>query len=138
MTKVQGSCMCGAVQYSASSEPAFTAFCHCRNCQQASGAGYSANVAVPAEALAVRGEVSRYSWTGESGGTLTRSFCPNCGSPIAIEVQGLRGLVLIQAGGLQDPSWVKPDVHIWCASAQPWDHLSPSANCVEGAPAASA
>lgn len=126
--------MCGSVEYSASAEPVLTAFCHCRNCQKAGGAGYSANVAVPVGAVVLEGEVSRYSWTGGSGGTLTRSFCPICGSPVAIEAQGLPGLVLLQAGGLHDPSWVEPAVHIWSGSAQPWDHIPPHANRVEGAP----
>lgn len=134
--KLQGSCLCGSVQYSASSEPVLTAFCHCRNCQKAGGAGYSANVAIASDALAIQGDVSRYGWTGGSGGTLTRSFCPNCGSPVAIEAEALPGVTLIQAGGLEDAGPIEPVMHIWCASAQPWDHIPPSANRVEGAPAA--
>ncbi len=71
-----------------------------------------------------------------SGGTLTRSSCPNCGSPVAIEAEAFAGLILIQAGGPEDGSRIEPVMHIWCASAQPWDHIPPSANRVEGAPAA--
>lgn len=134
MTKVSGGCMCGAVRYKAASEPLLTAFCHCRNCQKSGGGGYSANVAVPAASLNVEGELSRYTWSGGSGGSLTKAFCAQCGSPIAIEAQALAGLALVQAGSLDDPSWVEPAVHIWCASAQPWDHIPSGANRAEGAP----
>ena len=134
MTRVSGACLCGAVRYEADGEAVLTAFCHCRNCQKSSGGGYSANVAVPAESLSVEGRPSRYTWTGGSGGTLTKSFCGECGSPILIEAQALAGLALVQAGSLDDPGWVEPAVHIWCASAQRWYSIPPGASRVEGAP----
>ena len=135
MTHMIGSCLCGAVRYEARTEPAFVAFCHCRDCQKASGAGYSANVAVPADRLAVDGPLRTYEARGGSGGTVVRSFCGNCGSAIAIGGEGsLKGLSLIQAGTLEDPAWVEPAVHIFCASAQPWDTLPANATCLPGAP----
>ena len=32
----------------------------------------------------------------------------------------LLGIVFIKVGTLDDPSWVKPTVHMWCAEKQPW------------------
>ena len=29
-------------------------------------------------------------------------------------------MIFIKAGTLDDPSWVKPDAHIWCAEKLPW------------------
>jgi hypothetical protein len=137
MAKLSGSCLCGSVEYSASGEPVLTAFCHCRNCQKGGGGGYSANVAVPAGSLAILGPVERYSWTGGSGSEITRSFCPKCGSPIVIKADALDGLALIQAGTLDDPAAIEPNVHIWCASAQPWDNIAEGATCLPGGPPAS-
>ena len=135
MTKMIGSCLCGSVRYEAEAEPAFVAFCHCRDCQKAGGGGYSANVAVPADRLAVDGPLRTYESQGGSGGTVSRSFCSNCGSAIAIECEGsLKGLSLLQAGTLEDSAWVEPSVHIFCASAQPWDTLPGNATCLPGAP----
>ena len=41
MPTIAGSCLCGAVRYVSSAQPAFTVFCHCRDCQKAGGGGDS-------------------------------------------------------------------------------------------------
>lgn len=135
MKQVTGSCLCGSVRYEGEADPVFVAFCHCRDCQKAGGAGYSANVAVAEDRLTIRGPLRTYEGKGGSGAPIARSFCGECGSPISIGGEGaLKGLSLIQAGTLDDASWVEPAVHIFCASAQPWDTLPASATCLPGAP----
>lgn len=129
---ISGGCLCGQVRYSGSAEPAFVAFCHCRDCQKASGGPYSANVAVPAEAVSVEGPLKNHSAKGER--PLVRHFCSACGSQIMIEGGSLAGLRLMQAGTLDDSSWVRPALHIFCASAQPWDVLPKDETCLPGAP----
>jgi len=42
------------------------------------------------------------------------------------EAETVPGLVMVAAGTLDDPSWVKPTSQIYCASAQPWLKLDPS------------
>ena len=37
MPIITGSCLCGAIHYASSAQPALTAFCHCRSCQKAGG-----------------------------------------------------------------------------------------------------
>lgn len=136
MPHVSGSCVCGAVRYSSSAEPVATVFCHCRDCQKFSGSGYSANVAVPDDSLSLEGPLKSYRAPGGSGKALTRSFCPECGSQIAIRAESFAGVTLIQAGSMDDASWVEPGLHIWCSSAQPWDRLPEGANCLPGSPPA--
>lgn len=138
MPEVTGSCVCGAVRYASSAQPLTIVFCHCRTCQKSSGSGYSPNVAVPQDSVSVEGPLKSYRTLGGSGKALTRSFCSECGSQMTIEVESFSGVTLIQAGSLDDASWVEPDVHIWCSSAQPWDHLPEGANCLPGSPPASA
>jgi len=36
------------------------------------------------------------------------------------EAEAVPSFVMIAAGALDDPSWVKPSAEIYCASAQPW------------------
>ena len=135
MSRISGSCLCGSVRYEADAEPAFVAFCHCRDCQKASGGPYSANVAVPADRLTVEGPLRSYEAKGGSGSAVVRSFCGNCGSSISIECEdSLKGLSLLQAGTLEDAGWVEPSLHIFCSSAQPWDTLPDNAPCLPGAP----
>jgi hypothetical protein len=98
------------------------AVCHCRNCQKQAGSAFSIIVAVPADGLLVQGETKTYVDHGDSGNTVLRIFCPQCGSPLISDVESpaFAGLRFIKAGTLDDPSWLAPGIHVWCGSKQPW------------------
>ena len=123
MPSMTGGCLCGKVRYRAEVEPTFTGVCHCRNCQKASGSPFAAVVAVPQPTLTVQGQLKTYADKGDSGKALYRRFCPNCGSTVMDEADAMPGVVMIQAGTLDDPSWVQPTMQIFCDSAQPWVQL---------------
>ncbi len=129
MGKIEGGCLCGAVRYRSAAEPVMVAVCHCRNCQKQAGSAFSIIVAVPADSLAVRGETKTYVDHGDSGNTVLRIFCPQCGSPLISDVEspGAAGLRFIKAGTLDDPSWLAPGIHVWCRSKQPWVTIDPGA-----------
>jgi hypothetical protein len=55
--------------------------CHCHDCQRATGSAYVTAIAVPMAALIVTGGEPKYhQLKGESGNTMSRGFCPECGS----------------------------------------------------------
>ncbi len=56
MGKLDGSCLCGAVTYGCDAEPVATAVCHCTECQKQTGSSFSVLVAVPRDALEVKGD----------------------------------------------------------------------------------
>jgi hypothetical protein len=130
MPTISGSCLCGAIHYVSSAEPALTAVCHCRNCQKIGGGGYSVNVAVPSDSLEIRGAPAAYETLGASGRPVTRRFCSQCGSTLFTDAAAFPGMTFIKGGSLDDPSWLQPTVHIWCDSAQPWDAIPEGATCV--------
>jgi len=115
-----GGCLCGKVRYEISAEPVTTLICHCTNCQKQSGAAFSVNIGVPAAAVSVQGELKTYLDHGDSGRSLSRRFCPECGSAVMSEIEAAPGLMLIKAGSLDDASGVKPAIEYFCDSAQPW------------------
>jgi hypothetical protein len=121
--KIEGGCLCGKVRYSADAEPAFVGVCHCKNCQKGTGTAFSAVVAVPKPQLSVRGPIKEFSDRGDSGKTLYRRFCPECGSSLFDEAEAMPNVVMILTGTLDDASWVKPQMEIYCDSAQPWVQL---------------
>jgi hypothetical protein len=123
MAEMIGGCLCGKVRYSANADPAFVGVCHCRDCQKRSGGAFSVVIGLPTAALSVQGETSSYRNTGDSGKSLVHSFCPACGSPIVGEAEVMPGVSMINVGTLDDPSWVKPAMQIYCDSAQPWVQL---------------
>jgi hypothetical protein len=136
MPAISGSCLCGAVHYTSSAQPALTAFCHCRSCQKAGGGGYSVNVGVPSDSLQVQGTVGTYGALGASGLAVERRFCPACGSPLFTDAKAFAGITFVKGGSLDDASWIEPTLHIWCDSAQPWDKLPAGATCVPKNPPA--
>jgi hypothetical protein len=102
MQQMVGGCLCGKVRYAAEADPVFTAVCHCKNCQKQAGTSKT------------------FEDTGDSGKPVHRNFCPDCGSPITSVVDAMPGLTFIKAGTLDDPSWLKPTMEVYCDSAQPW------------------
>ncbi len=121
--KIEGGCLCGKVRYSADAEPNFVGVCHCKNCQKGSGAAFATVVALPKQALNLEGDLKTFNDRGDTGKTMFRRFCPECGSSIMDEAEAMPNVVMILTGTLDDPSWVKPAVQIYCDSAQPWVEL---------------
>ena len=125
MADISGGCLCGAVRYSTAAEPAMIAVCHCADCQKQSGSAFSVNVVVPNDQITMDGEtLTRFDVIGASGQTVSRNFCNRCGSPLTTVPESFGGLAAIKAGTLDDSSWVKPGIQIWCDSAQDWGVLA--------------
>ncbi|MEM7446592.1 MAG: GFA family protein [Pseudomonadota bacterium] len=124
MTKISGHCLCGAVKYSTDAEPAMIAVCHCTDCQRQSGSPFSVNVLVPVEEIEISGApLKQFVINGDSGMKVTRRFCSDCGSPLTTQLEAFNNLAAIKAGTLDDSTWVKPTIQIWCDSAQSWAHV---------------
>lgn len=122
-----GGCACGAVRYECTARPLMMFFCHCRDCQQAGGGGYTAGLLVPAKAFHfTRGTARYYATPSELGGTHTRGFCPDCGSRLLGAVDPSSPVIGITAGSLDDPSGFSPTMHFFTRDVQPWDHLDPA------------
>ncbi|MBI4490563.1 MAG: GFA family protein [Deltaproteobacteria bacterium] len=124
-TSFTGGCICGAVRYECSAEPIMTGNCHCRDCQKAGGGAFAPALAVPTVALKITGEVKYYGTKGDSGQTVSRGFCPNCGARLLGKSKGMPDLTIILAGSLDDPGGFRPGMDIYTASAQPWDYMNP-------------
>jgi hypothetical protein len=121
MTELRGSCLCGAVTYSCTADPLFTAICHCTECQKQTGTAFSIIVGVPKAAFQVEGNPSTFTTIGDDTHKETiRHFCGNCGSPVVSFAEATPDVVYIKAGTLEDRSWLEPQVHVWASSAQPW------------------
>jgi hypothetical protein len=125
-TTFTGGCLCGAVRYECFADPLFMGNCHCRDCQKAGGGAYDACIGLPAAALKITGKVKYHDTKAESGNTLSRGFCPECGARLFSKTSGMQDLAMITAGSLDDPSQYKPSIDIFTSSAQPWDYMNPA------------
>jgi hypothetical protein len=123
MPVIEGGCLCGSVRYSAEAEPAFVGVCHCGDCQRFTGSAFATVIAVPSSELKLTGTLKTFTKRGDSGKAIHRRFCPECGSGVLDEADALPGIAMVNAGSLDDRSWVRPQSEIYCDSAQPWVHL---------------
>jgi hypothetical protein len=132
-----GGCLCGAIRYTVSVPITELRVCHCRDCQKATGTGGSVNAMLKTETIKVtQGTPKRYSVTADSGRTLHRFFCGECGShlftrrELTPENTGLRigTLDAEHAGGM------KIAAHIWTRSARSWAHIDPGTQQFPGQP----
>jgi len=122
-----GGCACGAIRYEFTAEPVLMFYCHCRDCQQASGGPYSSYVVVPAQAFKLlQGSLRFHPSPSEGGGMTRRGFCPDCGSPIAVKPDAASQLVGIRPASLDDPSWFKPEMNAWTSDAHLWNEMNPA------------
>jgi hypothetical protein len=122
-----GGCACGAIRYECTAEPLYMGNCHCRDCQRATGSAYFAAVGISAPAFHLTtGTPAFYEKLSDSGNTMRRAFCVQCGSPVFLTNSARSNWVVLYAGSLDDPSWVRPARDIYTDSAQPWDAMDPT------------
>ena len=76
-----GGCLCGAVRYEITQPPLVAYTCHCTVCQRLTGSAFSLAIVVEAEACRFAGgEVRPFQRPADSGRTVTRWICPECGT----------------------------------------------------------
>ncbi len=132
--KVTGGCHCGAVRYECSAAPLKAGHCQCSNCQKFSGTGHASNVMLLKEAFSSTGDVSLYEYQAESGNTMTRAFCKKCGTPVYGTSSGNEKVVMIRAGGLDDPTLFDPAFVLFTGKGLPWDTVDPEIPSFPGMP----
>ena len=84
------------------------------------GAHMATIAGVSSDTFTVNGEPKVYVTKGDSGRDVQRSFCAECGSTLFSTCDVMPGLHFIEAGSLDDASWLNPTMHIYTSSAQPW------------------
>jgi hypothetical protein len=72
----------------------------------------------------LRGTTRSCEFKADSGNLNVRHFCGTCGSPLFTDLKGFPDIWGIKAASLDDPSRLKPGMHIWTASAQPWARIA--------------
>jgi hypothetical protein len=136
---LSGSCLCGAIRYTIAVPVTELRACHCTNCQKASGAGGSVNAVVPSKEFRItQGTPKLYSSIADSGRTLNRYFCGDCGSPIYSQRTATPETVVVRSGSFDQAGPMKITAHIWTASKRPWAHIEPGTTQHPGQPDAPA
>lgn len=138
-TPLTGGCLCGAIRYTVSAPIIELCACHCTHCQKTSGTGGSVNAAIASAAFKItQGTPKRYADKADSGRTLYRHFCGECGSPIFSQRETMPELLALRAGTLDGAGDMKITANIWTRSARPWAYIDPASKQFPGQPDAPA
>ena len=116
---LSGGCRCGAVRFEARAEPHHVSYCHCADCRKATGSPVAAFVGFMADEVAVEDK----SLKAFDNGPVSRSFCGNCGSPIAYVDERLDGRVYFMLGAMDQPAYFKPTLHAHVREQLPFVHM---------------
>ena len=125
MTTRTASCRCGQLRATASGEPVRASVCHCLNCQKRSGSAFAVQVRWPAAAVEIEGRSATFVKTGDSGGTATFHFCPDCGSDVYY-LAGAEDLVAIPIGAFDEPYHLPLNYSVYESRKHPWVEIDAS------------
>jgi hypothetical protein len=114
-----GKCLCGKVTYNCHAEPKAIFNCHCEDCRRATGSVFGTNFFVPEDKVEIFGEVSSYLHTSDSGSTMTKKFCNNCGSLLFGKNSAKINILSIRAGTVDQLALIKPAVNVFMESKVP-------------------
>lgn len=131
-----GSCLCGEVCVTLTSEPLMVAACHCTHCQKTAGSAFSTVLLMPVAAASVQGRLIGYDDRGDSGMAVRRSFCGRCGSPIETASQATQAqqVRIIKSGLFAGLREFVPTVELFCASRCSWVPALPGTTAFGGMP----
>lgn len=118
---IEGGCLCGATRYHITAEPLTLYACHCKDCQNSSGASFLLALRVPGGAVTVVCGEARPYVRGRVNGTQRKVFrCERCLTGLWSERVEPAGFATVYAGTLDDTSQLSPVAHMWVSDAQPW------------------
>lgn len=119
MGSFSGGCLCGEVRYEGS-EAQGGGHCYCEDCRRSSGTSHCSHMIVSESRFSVQGEVRFFDAVADSGNTISRGFCPSCGSPIYSRNSGMSGMVIVRASSLDDPHVFAAGLIVYASRAPAW------------------
>ncbi len=122
---LEGRCGCGDIRYRLSGRPMFVHCCHCLDCQRQTGSAFVLNAIYELERIELlSGEPEPVAMPTDSGRAHDVYRCQRCRTALWSDY-GRRRMRFVRIGTLEDPSALRPDVHIFTRSKLPWVVLPP-------------
>ena len=110
------------------------AHCYCTDCQRLSGSGHATGAMFAEAGVRLSGEPASFALAAASGATVTRLFCPTCGSPLFGMNTGMPGFMTVTLGTLDEPDLLTPQVAIFARTRRIWDAADPAVATFEAQP----
>jgi hypothetical protein len=115
---IQGSCLCGVVEFEIDGKPDRLIYCHCSRCRRTRSAAHGANLFFKPEQFRwLRGESHVVSYKHPQARFYTVTFCDMCGSGAPV----LNPKVAYVPAGMLDSDFdIQPLGHIFVGSKASW------------------
>ena len=119
--RLEGGCACGAVRYRLAGAPMFVHCCHCLDCQRQTGSAFVLNAMIETDRITLlAGKPEPVPVPTDSKRPHDIYRCPKCQTAVWSDYGKRPALRFVRVGTLDDPTALKPDVHIYTRSKQPW------------------
>ena len=126
----EGGCACGSVRYRLRSDPLFIHCCHCLNCQRQTGSAFVINLMIEADRVEILAGAPQPVEVPRDDGTTQRIFAVRIArSQSSASTDGPNSRLCV--GTLDDPTGVRPDVHIFTKSKVSWIRIPESVPAFE-------
>ena len=124
MTRVKGSCLCGAIEFEVSDPPGGATHCHCSRCRKTRGTAHATNYMVALDKLRyLRGEELLTKYRLPEAKFYAHWFCGVCGSTMP-RFDEARGFAIVPMGAFDEDPITRPNRHIHVASKAAWDVIT--------------
>ena len=122
---LEGGCDCRLIRYRMQTAPLIVHCCHCRWCQRETGTAFALNALIEAERVTHLGpEPEVIDTPSQSGRGQKIARCPTCRIAVWSNYGGAGPIIrFVRVGTLDTPDALRPDIHIYTASRQPWVQL---------------
>ena len=119
---IDGTCLCGQIQFEANVDTETTTICHCTDCQINSGTAFGYVVGAVNDSFnLLKGELSFYIKLADSGAKRELAFCGKCGTRIYAKPEnGKSGFFGLRVGTIRQRKSLHPTRQVWKKSCLDW------------------
>ena len=116
----RGGCSCGKVRYELLAEPIRVHCCHCTDCQRHTGSAFVLNAIIETSSIKIiRGDLEAVPVRRDYGPhDIYR--CRKCKTALWSDYGHRPRIRFVRVGTLDDPSVLRPDIHIYTRTKVPW------------------
>ncbi|MGB2831917.1 MAG: GFA family protein [Methylotenera sp.] len=115
---IQGSCLCGAIQFRINQVPTSVSICHCSSCRKSVGASSVSWLTVARESLVFTKEKPQIF---QSSVKVLRTFCGKCGSSLTYQSEDTPATIDVTTSTISNPEDYPPTEEVWLSHQLPWD-----------------
>jgi hypothetical protein len=121
--KLRGGCSCGKVRYQLLTAPIRVHCCHCTDCQRHTGSAFVINAIIETSAIRIIRGVLEAVPIPRAYGPHDIYRCRKCKVAVWSDYGRRPQIRFVRVGTLDDPSALRPDIHIYVRAKASWLRL---------------